>query len=269
MSLVRLLRAEDVAPAMMLSTAAGWNQTDEDWRRMLRLSPEGCWCVEDQGGVVATATLVMFGELGWIGMVLTDPAYRRRGLARALMQTALDHAEALGARTLKLDATEFGRALYESLGFVTEEIVERWERVGEWRSTIQGEDVEDSSFAARVDGEAFGADRSRLLRDLGAHGPSSASQHGFAMARVGRTGLYLGPCVSESAEEAEQLIRGLMEANARARWYWDLLPSNLAAVALAKRSGFERQRSLWRMRRGEPRDGDTTKMYAIAGFEFG
>jgi hypothetical protein len=35
--------------------APGWNQTEEDWRNLLALEPEGCFAIEREGKVVATA----------------------------------------------------------------------------------------------------------------------------------------------------------------------------------------------------------------------
>ena len=49
--------------------------------------------------------------------VYTEPAFRRRGLARQLMTRVLDWAEAEGIGMLHLHATPAGRGLYESLGF--------------------------------------------------------------------------------------------------------------------------------------------------------
>jgi GNAT superfamily N-acetyltransferase len=49
--------------------------------------------------------------------VYTQPEFRRRGLARSLMQTALDWCREQGIRTVILHASQEGRELYESFGF--------------------------------------------------------------------------------------------------------------------------------------------------------
>lgn len=49
--------------------------------------------------------------------VYTEPAYRRRGLARRLMAAMIDWARQQGYGTLSLHASEYGRPLYEALGF--------------------------------------------------------------------------------------------------------------------------------------------------------
>ncbi len=58
----------------------------------------------------------------WRGNILnvyTEPAHRRRGLARALMQVALDWCEANEVGAVILHASPEGRPLYESLGFTS------------------------------------------------------------------------------------------------------------------------------------------------------
>ena len=52
--------------------------------------------------------------------------YRRRGLARALMQHLLAVAWQRDARTATLQATPMGQALYESLGFEAVGRYEEW-----------------------------------------------------------------------------------------------------------------------------------------------
>jgi GNAT superfamily N-acetyltransferase len=49
--------------------------------------------------------------------VYTDPEYRRRGIARTLMQTIIDWCRREGFPRVTLHASDDGRHLYESLGF--------------------------------------------------------------------------------------------------------------------------------------------------------
>jgi ribosomal protein S18 acetylase RimI-like enzyme len=267
---VRTLTFDDVPSAMELSIAANWNQTAEDWRRVIRLSSDGCRCIESDGKIVATATRLNYAKrLAWIGMVLTRPEDRRQGHARCLMEDAIASAEHDGVRTLKLDATEQGRPLYESVGFVIENTVERWERKG---------DADASMIATRVcrisnqllaeDTRAFGVSREELLRDLSMSGSCEVSSAGYVRSRAGRVARYLGPCVAASMKDARELIEQQLNGFACA-WYWDLLPTNPEAVSCAEEFGFSRGRVLWRMRRGEAVDTDDSLSYAIAGFELG
>jgi GNAT superfamily N-acetyltransferase len=49
--------------------------------------------------------------------VYTDPEYRRRGVARQLMETMIDWCKREGLARVNLRASDTGRHLYESLGF--------------------------------------------------------------------------------------------------------------------------------------------------------
>ena len=78
----RLLFESDIPAAMQLKEAAGWNQTEDDWRRLLMLEPNGCFAAIKDGRLVGTTTTTTYGnDLAWIGMVLVDPQYRRQGIA--------------------------------------------------------------------------------------------------------------------------------------------------------------------------------------------
>ncbi len=60
---------------------------------------------------------------GYLLNVFVEPAYRKRGLARELVQLCLAEARARGIGVVTLHASDEGRPLYESLGFtVTNEM---------------------------------------------------------------------------------------------------------------------------------------------------
>lgn len=230
---------------MALSISANWNQVEADWRRMLRFAPEGCFGMEEDGRIVASATVVSYGKsLAWIGMVLTLPEFRGRGLASGLLRQCLDSVD---VQCVKLDATDLGRPVYEKMGFVEEYVVERW------RAELPEGPKQDFPLDLDLDKEAFGADRSELLQDLG-------------LGRPGRMASYVGPVVCRTVEEARQRILG---AGVSGPTLWDIPRPNQQAVELAESMGFEPFRKLWRMRKGEPIQEHPEWVYALAGFEFG
>ncbi len=78
----------------------------------------------DEGRVVGMLTLATFqtptGLRAWIEDVVVDEASRGAGVAVALVQAALDHAGALGARTVDLTSRperEAANRLYLRMGF--------------------------------------------------------------------------------------------------------------------------------------------------------
>ena len=95
------------------------------------------WLAERQGEVVAGGGLVVSqllprpgavegGEQALILNVYCEPEHRRRGLARALMEAMLEWCKGERIAKVVLHASQDGRRLYESLGFVqTNEM--RWQ----------------------------------------------------------------------------------------------------------------------------------------------
>ena len=57
------------------------------------------------------------GRTGYVMNVVTVPAYRRRGIARRVMQAILRWLKEQGIQHVTLHATEAGRPLYRELGF--------------------------------------------------------------------------------------------------------------------------------------------------------
>jgi GNAT superfamily N-acetyltransferase len=264
----RRLDVGDLPCLLELSRCAGWNQTVADWKVLLDLEPDSCLGVEEDGCVRATATLICYGtRLAWLGMVLTHPDYWRRGFARSLVGSCLEIAAARRIATVKLDATDSGLPLYESLGFLREQTIERWSGHGiAGNNAAQSTVTETLNYA--LDSVAFGADRSTLLSRLVVNGRSRASEAGFAMNRPGAHAEYLGPCVARSKEAARGLIENCLSESSGV-YLWDLLPANRTALELATEFGFRSARKLMRMRKGEEIRGDESMVYAAGGFELG
>lgn len=65
----------------------------------------------------ADTTEVVTGVQGLIVNVFTERAWRRRGLAKLLMERVIEGARAAGVSHLVLHASVEGRPLYEALGF--------------------------------------------------------------------------------------------------------------------------------------------------------
>jgi ribosomal protein S18 acetylase RimI-like enzyme len=288
---IRLLGAEDLPAAMRLKEAAGWNQTEGDWLRLLGLEPRGCFAAAASGRLVGTATTTTYGrELAWVGMVLVDPEFRRRGIASRLMRAALAYLDGEGVRAVKLDATPDGRHVYEGLGFEAELLIERWARGADGGAAGQrpagaggGQDAGssplDSELLAGIlelDRVAFGADRARLVELLVAQSDGTfvrtagGRAEGYALARAGTSADYIGPLVASDFETASGLLDTALARRAGRPLYIDVNARfESLAGALAER-GFRKQRDLVRMRRGaRTRAGTSARVFAIAGPEVG
>ena len=125
------MQAEQIPFGMSLKEAAGWNQLPLDWERFQEFEPNGCFVARCDGELAGTATSIAYEKLfGWVGMVLVHENMRRRGLGRALLMAGIEYLEEQGVAAVKLDATPMGKQLYDTIGFVDEYLVERWQGRG-------------------------------------------------------------------------------------------------------------------------------------------
>jgi len=266
--ILRPLRKSDVPAAFQLSAQAGWNQTEEDWRTLLELAPASCFGIEISGELLSTTTLICYGRrLGWIGMVLTKTDFRRRGLARKLLDHTLNVADKIGIETLKLDATDQGQPLYTQIGFRGEHPIERWSRPEAKTDLLPMAQTSSGSWCEQ-DLKYFGADRLPLLQRLAERNSPLIQNGAYLFARPGRVTAYLGPCISPSPEDAQNLITTCIERT-NGTWSWDLFPENVNAIRIARGLGFTPQRHLLRMARGKHLSQNIDATHAIAGFELG
>ena len=118
-------------------------QTDEACRSYFtRQMPSGnfrVWVAESEDRLVASIGLVVHsvppspgnlsGKVGYIMNLVTTPAFRRRGIARALIEHALSVLSEEGVPIATLHATADGRPLYERLGFTADTHLPEMRRV--------------------------------------------------------------------------------------------------------------------------------------------
>ena len=281
---IRQLAECDIAEAMRLKDAAGWNQTEADWRRLLRLGSRGCFAATVDGRLVGTTTTTVYGRtLAWVGMVLVDPRFRRKGIATALVRAALDYLEVEGVKALKLDATPEGAPVYESLGFEAELRIERWVGTagGRTSESVASADTTPSQLFEQVfefDRRAFGADRSELIRTLSDEACVAPSLRvggggrlrGYALARRGSQAAYIGPVVAEEAAAAALVLDDVLGRLGAGQIYVDLNATFEGGARELAARGFTKQRELIRMRHGEKTSAGTSRnVLAIAGPEVG
>jgi GNAT superfamily N-acetyltransferase len=282
---IRLLRQCDLGGAVDLAREELWNQTEDDWRRLLSLSPMGCFGAFLQGMLLGTVTTIAYSrDVGWLGMMLVRREARGRGIGGRLVRTALGYLTDIGIQAVKLDATPAGKPLYESLGFSTEATIERWEGIAESDSHIGSgsSGLEPSTLQQiyELDLRAFGADRGELLgyliRDAccpaatASGAPGSSPLSGYALARRGDRATYVGPIVAEDQDTAAALLAALLVNHQGQRVFLDRLIHAGTEDCLLIGRGWVKQRSLTRMVRGRlSKIGISRLNFAIAGPELG
>ena len=224
---VRRLSAADLAGCLALAEDRGWPPEPDKWQLLFEVG-EVFGIRDPAGGLAGAVALTRYGpDLAAIGMMLVAQRHGRQGLGRALMTHVLEQA---GGVVTCLFATDFGRPLYERLGFRPAWLSDRYigplapgpaapelGAAGGGPVPVRPATPEDQPAIARLDREAFGADRSGILarlpqlseRVLVAPGRDGRGVRGFAASAV-LSGLLLpGPVVAEDLDVATALVAGL------------------------------------------------------------
>jgi ribosomal protein S18 acetylase RimI-like enzyme len=101
-----------------------WNVPEEDIKRKLQVQ-RGLFLVATiNGEIVGTAMAGYDGHRGWVYYVAVDPARRRKGVGRALMERVERDLARLGCHKLNLQVrrnNEETVAFYERLGYSLED----------------------------------------------------------------------------------------------------------------------------------------------------
>jgi ribosomal protein S18 acetylase RimI-like enzyme len=267
------LTPADVPGALALSAKVGWNQTADDWRLFIAHGRTIGLFDSDEGLVATAAALPYHNGFGYISMVIVDPAWRRRGLARRLMSECIDTLRGQ-SRAALLDATPAGALVYRGLGFLELATMERWEGEGGGAAVDGAAErlgPDDLHKLIEADALAFGSQRRFLLEDFLAR-PGTAAwtcDGGYLVMRDGYRARQVGPLVASSVEAARVLLATAI-ANAHGRVFLDLFTTWPDLATLLESSGFKRQRPFIRMALDRATlPGDLARLAIAAGPEFG
>lgn len=211
---IRHLNHADLPNCLALAENRGWPAEQHKWRLLFDVGT--VYGVDDpSGGLAAVVVCSRYGpELAGIGMMLVADRHERQGLGARLMRHAMASS---GVATTWLNATEFGRPLYEKLGF---RVVDRGTQyLGYWYGVAPNESrpVTDADLPAllAMDLAVFGSDRSHVLRRISSFadqfrvvdGPDGPAGYGGAWRNVDNT--VLGPVIANDVDTARALLADL------------------------------------------------------------
>jgi GNAT superfamily N-acetyltransferase len=270
------LKRDDAPSGLTLSKLVGWNQSLADWRLLLSMGSAVAARTET-GSLIGTTALHSIPPYFWLSMVVVHPAYRSRGIARRLVELALEKAEGAVA----LDATSLGLPLYTSMGFRTACMVNRMVCQARDVQVLPDENLANISDEAMVDvltrdREAFGADRSPTLLSLHRRLPllsraicRNRAVNAYCLGRRGSKASQIGPLVARNETDALRLIAGAV-GQRKGSVVVDAMADQPAFVAGLRKLGFSPSRSFHRMVLGSTvAPGCGPHVFATAGPELG
>ena len=278
------MQQADIKAGMKLSTAAGWNQTEKDWKRLLENPENICIVAEGDNQVIGTTTAINYSnQVAWIGMVLVDKEYRGRGVSKSLLETIFKNVES--CQSIKLDATPAGQQVYKKFDFKDEYLIARMTNLTV-QHLLPGDDndilpepiqLKHIPEIIALDKIIFGADRTQLIQSLVKEYPGRAELMkrdnritGFALGRNGNKYHQVGPVIASSEADAKILITNALKKLTDQPVVVDVPYDKEELLIWLSSIGFIKQRHFIRMyKEKNTRPGITGNQYLICGPEFG
>jgi GNAT superfamily N-acetyltransferase len=278
---VRKLEERDIDAAIGLTNLEDWGFTRADFRRLLALSPDGCFAAESQDRVIGVLTTTTYDGLAFLGAVIVHPDLRGQGVGKAMMETALAHLSAAGVRTVRLNAYLHAIPFYERLGFHGEYEIVRWQGpavTGPVR-TVRPVRRGDLDAIARFDAPYFGANRLRLLDRLEAEFPSTflvvegrEGIRGYIVGNPSGDACEIGPWVVQTgdADVASDLLHSLILAAGTSELTFAGPTRNETLLEFTRPPRFEEAFRTLRMWWGsDDFAGESKGIWALGGLEKG
>ena len=271
MSLADLERVLDWA------AAEGWNPGLDDAAAFHAADPSGFLMGWVGAAPVAAISVVRHNpRYGFLGLFLTHPAWRGKGLGRRMWEAGMTH---LGDRAVGLDGVLAQQANYARDGFVLAHRTVRhlaavppdpWPHARrvepDMLPDLVGLDAFVSGEARRAYLEAWFTDtptrRTLALIDSGVI-------TGVGTIRACREGYKVGPLIAPRAPEAESLLRALAAAIGTRSVLIDMPEANEAALAMAAHLNFRPVFETARMYKGAAPLGKPAAIYGEATLELG
>lgn len=253
----------------------------DNLRKYLEVQPRLALIAREGSEIVGFGGALDYGPFSYIGLMAAHPKVQRRGVGRMILEKILDWLDERTCPTVLLDASPPGVPLYEKHKFVH---AGKTHVVQLKKSKKEGEPVggsvrpldrkEDFHNLILFDQPLFGADRGSLLSAYVEDDPQrflvsrdgDGRINGFLVAQA----RVLGPWVVSDTKAAEELLSRALQFSFSDDPTVFVAASNTECVDLLNRFGFEIQRSLSHMYKGQQiQRARSTAIYGQATLGFG
>ena len=282
--IIREMHPGDIAGAMKLSTAEGWNQTENDWNFLIENSKNICVIAEHSDKIIGTTTAMNYsGNAAWIGMVLVDKEFRGQGVSTSLLTEVLKKLTSF--KSVKLDATPAGRNVYKKFGFRDEFEIVRMTNLSMENISVKNDEkifpehieLKHLNEIIDFDKNIFGVKRSSLIKYLLSQYPQKAWMikrnnliTGIALGRAGNKYHHIGPVFAADIIDAKNLINSVLNELKNKSVVVDVISEKNDLIGWLKLNGFSTQRKFVRMYKEQNLfPGNVSNQYLICGPEFG
>lgn len=277
----RLATREELDTAVQWAANEGWNPGLQDADIFWETDPEGFVCIERDGEMIGSGSIVSYGDFGFMGFFIVRQDLRQQGIGapfwhwrKEQLFSRLRPGSAVG-----MDGVFDMQPFYARGGFQFTHRNIRMEGVGQ--STTPSPaliSLADISFdeVAAYDRRHFGFERTRFLKRWIQPSSGLALGHlqdgnlaGYGVIRQCLSGYKIGPLFADDATIAETLFSSLSAHAPGEPIFLDTPENNADALALAERHDMKEVFGCARMYAGPVPPLPWQNIYGVTTFEMG
>ena len=279
---IRPMTRREVHTLVDWAREEGWNPGLSDADIFWQTDPRGFVAAELDGELIGGGAVIAYGQAyGFMGLFIVRPAFRGRGLGRALWTARRDMLRARLApdAPIEMDGVEAMEPFYAAGGFRTTHVDRRFAFTARPSAVPSGvvlaSDVPFDDLVA-FDRRFFPGPRPVFLRawldQPGAHARVALGDAGiraFGVARPCVEGWKIGPLFAEDPEAADAVLRALAGEVPGESMSLDVPDANPSGRVLVARHGMEEVFRCARMVLGDAPNADVAGVFGITTFELG
>lgn len=274
---IRTMTGPDIDVLLDWARQEGWNPGLADRQAFQVADPEGFIGCYIDNVMVAGISAVRYGrDFGFIGLYITHPDFRGRGLGRRVWDAAMQH---LQNRVIGLDGVPEQQENYRSMGFEPAYQTFRWSGrlAAREEMKVDGGSADTDLFSAleRFDHCFFPGPRTNFLaqwrlppRDI------RVARHngdiiGYAVRRACHEGEKIGPLFAADTDGAMSLLHDLASDREALDIHLDVPAFQMEFSWRLEKAGFTRSFATMRMYRGTPSPVRHQGIFATTTLELG
>lgn len=256
-------RHEDIDDFLTLAASEGWICDRWELEFLLAQFPSGCLTARYEGQLAGYITSIKYTTSGWIGNLIVQSKYRGQGVGSALMEKALEALDLSGASTVWLTASKQGKPIYERLGFMVVDVINRWVGQGLWGISTESAAVSREEIIA-LDRAGWGDSRERIIDVALSRGRVYRAGGSFLVSQPCSDGIQLGPWGGIDRRASILLDDILLAVGKGVRLLLDVPVRNMEQTALLMGKGFSIRGSTLLMCRGRLPAYAPESIYSLA-----
>ena len=166
---VEKMKTDDFPFAVQLANTMNWNMTEDDFKFMMNLEPQGCFVQFNSNQRIGIATTISFEKAGWFGNFILKEDARGKGAGTLLLKHAIDYLKSKDAETIGLYAYPQLVNFYQRFGFEPDSdfsVLKGKAAIPATQETLREAEKRDILEVIELDGKCFGANRKKLLEQI-------------------------------------------------------------------------------------------------------